>query len=755
MAKGGAGKGARRRHLVPRSSRSSMPSASAVGKLARRNMAKQARQTKQAQILASRRAGGGESLSPPRALVLVSAGEGAQTEEIAAQIVSQSGNAGSATFTVNRQCFTLVRPTRRVEAVLDAMKVGDVMILAIPADGGLDTRGEEIVDAVCMQGVGSVVGVLTGTETLTEKQRVAARKEWAASLYARFPDHSKFFCLSQDPDCSALLRHLAGITPKKLIWRDQRSYLLSEKYRYEPRATTSPGNATAGTLTVEGYVRGLSLSSERLIHLPGMGDFSVESVVLLPHPRSELRHHGVNPSTSMDVEEVSDRAEGRVLVPQKSMDTMYEAEGDSLAGEQTWPTEQELADVSSARHRRAAKRDGDYQKLWTAELEKEEILDEDADVEEMQDADGQRHACVDDEDDEDDMGMDADEIGDENAARRAYLQERAARDEDARFPDEVDTPIDTPAKVRFARYRGLTSLKSSPWHPRENLPPEYAKVYHFEHWPTVQRQALKEQAEEESEDAVAPVGTYIRLVLCVPAHFVEIYGSSLELFGNSEVDRPLILSSLNTYENRLAVVHFTFSLTAAAMSKELVLRGKTPLVFHMGFRRFVTRPIYSEDNRRSTKHKLERFVQPGRQVVATVYVPAVYGPCPLLAFLPSNEAQAMPSLAGLPVASGALLSVDADRIILKRITLTGAPVRCHKKKAVVRWMFFSPEDVRWFKPVELHTKFGRKGHIREPLGTHGYMKCYFDGTMMQHDTVCMSLYKRAFPKWTGSFSYQG
>jgi len=208
----------------------------------------------------------------------------------------------------------------------------------------------------------------------------------------------------------------------------------------------------------------------------------------------------------------------------------------------------------------------------------------------------------------------------------------------------------------------------------------------------------------------------------------------------------LVACGLLRHEHRVSVVHYT--LTKHPSYREPV-QSKDTLIFHTGWRRMVCNPLFSSFAAGCKKGKYERFLRDECLSLATIYAPIQYGPAPLLVFRTDPVAQRPPG-AGLPVrlvATGSLHRVDPNHIVLKRILLTGYPFKIHKRTAVIRFMFFNPDDIRWFKPVELWTKHGHSGNIKEPVGTHGYMKAVFDSPLTQADTVCMSLYKRIYPKW--------
>jgi len=70
-------------------------------------------------------------------------------------------------------------------------------------------------------------------------------------------------------------------------------------------------------------------------------------------------------------------------------------------------------------------------------------------------------------------------------------------------------------------------------------------------------------------------------------------------------------------------------------------------------------------------------------------------------------------------------------------------------------MFFNREDVEWFKALQLWTKRGRSGYIKESLGTHGYFKATFDGKINPQDAVGVSLYKRVWPRGARAWRPEG
>eukprot|EP01119_Soliformovum_irregulare_P025083 TRINITY_DN9181_c0_g1_i2.p2 TRINITY_DN9181_c0_g1~~TRINITY_DN9181_c0_g1_i2.p2 ORF type:complete len:386 (-),score=96.10 TRINITY_DN9181_c0_g1_i2:45-1202(-) len=332
---------------------------------------------------------------------------------------------------------------------------------------------------------------------------------------------------------------------------------------------------------------------------------------------------------------------------------------------------------------------------------------------------------------EDDDWLDMDHL-DEQAKLDKYnrmddLQEKEQKsEEDEQWPDEVDTPLDQAARLRFQKYRGLKSFRSSPWDPKESLPVDYSKIFQFENFNRAKRRVLAGSVTD------IPQANYITLhIKNVPYAVIERYTSV-----------PLVIGGLKQYENKVSILNFTLTKYPTYLAP---VKSKEALIFHWGFRRATVYPIFSEHNVRCDKQKYERFLHAGQVCVASIFGPITFPPSPLLVFKETPDGLEL-------VATGNLMTVDPDRVILKKIILTGSPFKIHKKTAVVRHMFFEPDDIKWFKPVELWTKRGRVGHIKEPLGTHGYMKCIFDDLITGNDTICMSLYKRIFPPYQSATS---
>jgi pre-rRNA-processing protein TSR1 len=318
--------------------------------------------------------------------------------------------------------------------------------------------------------------------------------------------------------------------------------MLADKVDYEP---LDPASET-GTLKVTGYIRGSALSANRLVHIQDLGDFQMDQILSCPIETKERLGMAVD---SAQLLHASDPAAQESLVT--------ENEPDPMDAEQTWPTDEEMglyADdtmdgqsegaASTKKTRRVPKGTSSYQAAWIVDDEPEGGEDEDEDedlgdeddlmmdeeIQEMHDekdptaagdlSDDEEYEEIELEDKETafDATVNAEH---EEEALKEYLERKKQSQEDMQFPDEVDTPQHTPARVRFQKYRGLKSFRTSAWDPYENLPVDYARIFQFQNF----KRSKKRIFDMIGMDGV-PVGTYVTICIKdVPKKVLGIHSS--------------------------------------------------------------------------------------------------------------------------------------------------------------------------------------------------------------------------------------
>ncbi|KAK2995094.1 hypothetical protein RJ640_020734 [Escallonia rubra] len=708
------------------------------GRAARVQRSKMMREQKRAAILKEKRASTGAT-SPPRVIVLFGLSATVNLSLLAEDILAllSSEKTGALWPTVASSDYKLrttilTAPHGDLLACMEMAKVADLIAFVASASSAceedgpnnfMDAFGSQCLSVFRSLGLPSTVVLIRDLPTEL-KRRHDMKKTCNSSLASQFPEDCKFYAADTKDELHKFMWLFKEQRLTVPHWRTRRPYLVAQKVDM----VADDSNSEKCTVSLTGYLRARSLSVNQLVHVSGAGDFQLCKIELLqdPCPLNVRKEGDFMDSDVHDLQVIS----SLIPDPMKQEPLLVENVPDPLAGDQAaWIVDDSDVDNSDS--------DGDDADNGMVLDEKDSSFSNQGSHDRFNFDDDQASLNLRESDEETDV--DSVMMEDENLTKEQIEDEiqkiKDAHAEDEEYPDEVDTPLDIPARKRFAKYRGLKSFRTSSWDPKESLPPEYSRIFEFDNFTRTQKHVLAKahDIEQGGIDECIPAGSYARL------HISGVPIAVASKLGVIAKTAPVIACGLLQHESKISVLHFSVKKHDTYSAP---IKAKEELVFHVGFRQFVTRPMFSSDNINSDKHKMEKFLHAGRFSIASVYAPISFPPLPLIVLKNGGEA-ASPAVAAV----GSLKSIDADKIILKKIILTGYPQRVSKSKASVRYMFHNPEDVRWFKPVEVWTKCGRRGRIKEPVGTHGAMKCLLNGVLQQNDTVCMSLFKRTYPKW--------
>ncbi|KAL5051478.1 hypothetical protein BDW71DRAFT_193815 [Aspergillus fruticulosus] len=656
-------------------------------------------------------------------------------------------------------------------SALDACRMADFVVLAVSAHVEVEEQGELLLRSIEGQGISNVIAVVQGLDKINPpKKRPQVAGSLKSFLNHFFPSVDKVLSIDSRQECSNAIRSLCTATPKGIRWRDDRSWMLIEDIKWPESASPEVDD-----VVLTGVVRGKGLKADRLVHVPGWGDFQIDAITAAPLPTARSKRDDAMNAMNVDVSEASqlldspsaDRDDLATVAPEEiemedDVESMPDLDRKGVLLDDHHYFSDDDDDQILAKPKRLPKGTSEYQSHWFLDDVSDsgsDIMDEDEDTEMEMDVSGapedgvfpENHDAMTEggpsEYPQSEMFLDpspedeAEQLAEYRASRR-----NEAKD-DLEFPDEIELHPNVLARERLARYRGMKSLKTSPWNIAEDRPHEpedWRRLLQFGDYKGSKNRILREAL----VGGVNP-GTRVDVHLrAVPASL-------------RNKPQPLSLFSLLRHEHKHTVVNINMHLNAAV---EEPIKSKQELIVQYGPRRLIVNPVFSSaDNTPNNVHKFDRFLHPGRSAIATWIGPLTWGSVPVLVYKPrktfadpevldSADAPEPTTAADFStstlelIGTGTVVAPDPTRVVAKRAIITGHPYKIHKRVVTVRYMFFNAEDVNWFKALQLWTRRGRSGFIKESLGTHGYFKCTFDGKINPQDSVGISLYKRVFPR---------
>lgn len=195
--------------------------------------------------------------------------------------------------TSKKRRITLIECKNDINAMIDIAKCADLVLLMIDASFGFEMEIFEFLNICQVHGMPKIMGILTHLDTIKNVTTLRRRKkELKHRFWTEVFDGAKLFYLSgilHDEylrnEIKNLSRFISVMKFRPLTWRGTHSYLLADRMedvtntediRLEPKCNRE--------VILYGYLRGVPMTKENMVHIAGLGDMRVSDMSVLPDP---------------------------------------------------------------------------------------------------------------------------------------------------------------------------------------------------------------------------------------------------------------------------------------------------------------------------------------------------------------------------------------------------------------------------------------------------------------------------------------
>ena len=198
--------------------------------------------------------------------------------------------------TSKKQRLTFYECPNELEAMVDVAKVADIVLLMIDGNYGFEMETMEFLNILSATGMpGNVFGILTHLDLFRKPQALKdAKKRLKRRLWTELYQGAHLFYLSgvmngryPDREIHNLSRFLSVMkNPRPLVWRNAHPYTVIDSFRDITHPTKIEEDPKCDrSIVLSGYLRGTNFSSQgQRVHVPGLGDFTVANMEVLPDP---------------------------------------------------------------------------------------------------------------------------------------------------------------------------------------------------------------------------------------------------------------------------------------------------------------------------------------------------------------------------------------------------------------------------------------------------------------------------------------